>query len=259
MLVRGGWRLGKVAPLCGARSVSSKYPRPTPRPYRRRLFEAAVAPVLPEKLRVCSPYVFKRGQELEYDEVELALSKIVKKWIISEEFNYVYDEVELALSKIVKKWIISEEFTVLAVCQFLPVPGRTLWLTKNQLRMKGLEFRSYGNRIMRKVFEGTPLSALNPVLVQTNAMLFGKDLSALKALSDEAEKISWIVPLACVANGRIMSMEEVKQFSKVGSLADHHVETVQILSSQLEQLSRTLDSQSHQLVSALDQLANRTS
>ncbi|PIO69194.1 hypothetical protein TELCIR_08995 [Teladorsagia circumcincta] len=235
MLVRGVGGFRGVVSLCASRSVSSKYPKPTPRPYRRRLFEAAVAPVLPEKLKVCTPPVFRRGVELEYDEVELALSRLVKKWIISEEFN------------------------VLGVCQYLPVPGRTLWLTKNQLRLKGLEFRSYGNRIMRKVFEGTPLSALNPVLVQTNAMLFGKDLSALKTINDEAEKISWLVPLACVANGRIMSMEEVKQFSKVASLADHRVETVQILSSQLGQLSQTLDSQSYQLTSALDQLANRSS
>ncbi|KAK5979021.1 Mitochondrial Ribosomal Protein Large [Trichostrongylus colubriformis] len=235
MLGKSALRVCGTVQLSAIRSVSSKYPRPKPRPYRRRLFEAAVAPVLPEKLSVCTPKVFNRGGEAEYDEVELALCRLVKKWMISQEFR------------------------VLAVCQFLPVPGRTLWLTKNQLRMKGLEFRSYGNRIMRKVFEGTPLSALNPVLVETNAMLFGKDLSVIKTINDEAEKINWLFPLACVADSRILSMEEVKQISKVGSLNDHRVETVQILTSQIGQLPQTLDSPSLQLTSALDQIASRSS
>ncbi|KIH53671.1 hypothetical protein ANCDUO_16195 [Ancylostoma duodenale] len=112
-----------------ARFVSSKYPRPTPRHYKRRLYEAAVAPVLPQKLGVCTKNLAKSG-ELEYDPVELALCRIVKKWMISEEYR------------------------VMAICQFLPVAGRTL------LRLKGVEFRSYGNRIMKKTFEEIILSSL---------------------------------------------------------------------------------------------------
>ncbi|VDM57960.1 unnamed protein product [Angiostrongylus costaricensis] len=216
-----------------SRLVSSKYPRPKPRHYKRRLFEAALAPVLPGKIALCTPRAPKDNNYTEYDQVELALCRLVKKWMVSEEFR------------------------VVAFCQFLPVLARTVWLTRNQLRLKGLEFRSYGNRIMRKVFEGTPLSALNPVLVDTNAMLFGKDLQALKTIKDETEKISWIVPLVCVVDSRILSMEEVTRFSKVGSLDDHRIETVQILSLQLGQLSMSLYSQSLHLTSALDQIASR--
>ncbi|ETN85038.1 hypothetical protein NECAME_06585 [Necator americanus] len=47
-----------------ARYVSSKYPRPTPRNYKRRLYEAAVAPVLPEKLKVCTRN-FPENEEIE--------------------------------------------------------------------------------------------------------------------------------------------------------------------------------------------------
>lgn len=39
-----------------ARSVSSKYTRPQPRQYRRRLFEAAVKPILPEKIQTCGTW-----------------------------------------------------------------------------------------------------------------------------------------------------------------------------------------------------------
>ncbi|KJH47893.1 hypothetical protein DICVIV_06021 [Dictyocaulus viviparus] len=183
------------------RFVSSKYTKPFPRPFRRRLFEAAVAPVLPRKIKVCSPKDPNAIKTVEYDEVELALAQHVKKWMVSEEFR------------------------VMAVCQFLPVTGRTLWFAKNQLRMKGLEFRTYGNRIMRKVFEGTPLTAVNNVLVGYNAFLFGKDLQALKTIKDESEKLSWIVPLVCFADSRLLSMEEVTRFSQVRSLDDHRVNT----------------------------------
>ncbi|KAK6042773.1 hypothetical protein COOONC_19723 [Cooperia oncophora] len=65
MFLRGAVRAGGGVSLTATRSVSSKYPKPVPRPYRRRLFEAAVAPVLPEKINVCSPNVFKRGVEAE--------------------------------------------------------------------------------------------------------------------------------------------------------------------------------------------------
>ena len=73
--------------------------------------------------------------------------------------------------------------------------------------MKGLDFRSYGNKILKKVFEGncfktlnnvnlgTPLSSLNVALVGSNAILTGKDLSALKTIVTETDKLNWIVPL----------------------------------------------------------------
>ena len=67
--------------------------------------------------------------------------------------NFQYSDVELALSNLVRDWMVKEEFRVMAVCQFLPVPGRTLWFAKNQLRSKNIEFRSYGNKILKKVFE----------------------------------------------------------------------------------------------------------
>ncbi|KHJ81293.1 hypothetical protein OESDEN_19021 [Oesophagostomum dentatum] len=174
-------------------------------------------------------------------------------------YSFQYDPVELALCKVVKKWMTSEEYRVMAICQFLPVGGRTLWLTKNQLRLKGLEFRNYGNKIMRKTFEGTPLSSLDPVLVGFNALLMGKDLNALKTIHAETKKLTWLVPLVYVADSRILASEEIEKFCAVRSLEDHRAETVSILTSQLRQLTTSLDSQSHQLTAGLDQVASRPS
>ncbi|ETN72577.1 hypothetical protein NECAME_18784 [Necator americanus] len=105
---------------------------------------------------------------------------------------------------------------------------------------------------------GTPLSSLDTVLVGFNAILMGKDLSALKTIHVETEKINWLVPLVYVADSRILAKEEVEKFCSVKSLDDHRAETVHTLTSQLRQLTNSLDSQSHQLTAGLDQVASRS-
>ncbi|TKR82484.1 hypothetical protein L596_016204 [Steinernema carpocapsae] len=170
-----------------------------------------------------------------------------------------YVDIELALAAKVKAWIREEEFAVVAVCQFLPVPGRTLWLTKNQLRIKGLEFRNYGNKIMKKVFEGTPLSTLDVMLVGSNCMLFSKDISALKTIVDETRRLNWIIPLAISVGNRLVSMEEAEKLAKLQSLEDVRAETVQLFDRIPHQLVQSLDHQSHSLVGGLEQYARSSS
>uniref|UniRef100_A0A0M3IPA6 Large ribosomal subunit protein uL10m n=1 Tax=Ascaris lumbricoides TaxID=6252 RepID=A0A0M3IPA6_ASCLU len=163
-----------------------------------------------------------------------------------------YSEIEIALTNLVRSWIEREDFRTLAVCQFLPINGRTLWLTRNQLRLKGLEFRNYGNRIMRKVFEGTPLEALNVLFVGSNCTLFGKDINAIQTVVTECDKIAWIVPLAIVHGCRILSMAEARDLCKRKSFEEHRAETlgtisqigrdmVSLMGQHLNDLTRTLD------------------
>lgn len=65
-----------------------------------------------------------------------------------------------------------------------------------RMRLNGLEFRDYGNRIMKKVFEGTPLQSLNDtIFVATNCQLFGKNINAIKAIITECEKTDWLIPI----------------------------------------------------------------
>ncbi|CAI5442096.1 unnamed protein product [Caenorhabditis angaria] len=214
------------------RAVSSKYPRPTPRHYKRRLFEAALQPEVPQIQKTCVSPDFAYRQKIEES----------KK----------YSEVELALANLVKQWLTNGEFRVMAVCQFLPVPGRTLWFAKNQLRSKNIEFRNYGNKILKKVFEGTPMSSLDVVLVGSNAILLGKDLSAIKSIIQEADKLNWLEPLVIMADNRILSMEFARNLSKLTSLEDLRVETSQILGQQTAQFSQTLDQATRQLSGLLD-------
>ncbi|CAD6198199.1 unnamed protein product [Caenorhabditis auriculariae] len=218
------------------RSVSSKYPRPTPRHYKRRLFEAAVAPEVPRLTQVCFPPGLVNKENIEASKS--------------------YSDVEIALSKLVKQWMVAEEFRVLAVCQFLPVPGRTLWLAKNQLRTKGIEFRTYGNKILKQVFTKTPISALDVTFIGTNAILLAKDHSAIKTIVQETDKLNWIVPLVMMVDDRIVSMDEAKKLAELHSLEDLRAHTVQILTQQTAQITQTLENATRALPSALDFLAS---
>uniref|UniRef100_A0A1I7X236 Large ribosomal subunit protein uL10m n=1 Tax=Heterorhabditis bacteriophora TaxID=37862 RepID=A0A1I7X236_HETBA len=139
-----------------------------------------------------------------------------------------------------------EEFRVLAVCQFLPVQGRSLSLAKNQLIF-------YLN-----IFLETPISSLNVTLIGSNAFLFGKELTAIKTIVTETDKLNWIVPLVFMVDSRVLSMADARHLSKLTSLDDMRAETVQLLSTQICQLPLNLNNQTGQLTTILSHLCSRS-
>lgn len=62
-----------VGPLCARRTVSSKFQKAHPRPYYRRLYEAAVAPIMPaEAKRPCVPFTERmRQREEKWNQVRI--------------------------------------------------------------------------------------------------------------------------------------------------------------------------------------------
>uniref|UniRef100_A0A0R3S076 Large ribosomal subunit protein uL10m n=1 Tax=Elaeophora elaphi TaxID=1147741 RepID=A0A0R3S076_9BILA len=208
--------------LCTRGKASSNWPLRRPRSYRRRLYDAALEPMVPKVQSVCPSY----------------------KGIIDsiEELKSSYSAFDMALVQHIREKIKNEGYQVMGICHRLAVKQRTEWLTRNQLRLKGLEFRDYGNRIMKKVFEGTPLQSLSDtIFVATNAQLFGKDINAIKAVITECEKIDWLTPIAVVYGARILSISEVKELCKLPSLEDHRAQTVQLLSLPPNELISTLN------------------
>jgi ribosomal protein L10 len=235
------------------RGVSSKYTRPHPRSYKRRLYEAAVKPVLPETSKPCGLQIDQsrnrhRNQTDDYTPYENALAEKVSKWIAEEQFR------------------------VKAVCQALPVPGRTLTFARNQLRLKGLEMRTDGNKIMKKVFEGTPLQTLEMLYDGNNFFLFGRDEECLKAIVSETAKLYFIVPLgmtynfveitsysvlAVTVDDRILSMKHVEELAKFSSFDQLWAQTVQILSQTSTELTQCLDRPARDLTGAVSHLSQQ--
>ncbi|KAL3993830.1 hypothetical protein ACH3XW_19195 [Acanthocheilonema viteae] len=224
--------------LCARGKASSVSLLRRPRSYRRRLFDAALEPMVPKVQSICPSY-------------KAVIDRI-------EELKSSYSPYDMALVHHIRGKIKDEGYQVMGICHRLAVKNRTKWLTRNQLRLKGLEFRDYGNRIMKKVVEGTPLQSLSDtIFVATNGQLFGKDISAIKAVITECEKIDWLTPLTVVYGSRILSMSEVKELCKLPSLEDHRVQTVQLLSAPPNELISTLNYHIMDTIGILDSIKSQ--
>ncbi|EJD74853.1 hypothetical protein LOAG_17887 [Loa loa] len=222
---------------CTRGKASSNWPLRRPRSYRRRLYDAALEPMVPKVQSVCPSY---KG----------VLDSIAK-------MKSSYSAYDMALVQHIRQTIKNEGYQVMGICHRLAVKQRTEWLTRNQLRLKGLEFRDYGNRILKKVFEDTPLQSLNDtILIATNAQLFGKDINAIKAIIVECEKIDWLIPIAVVYGSQILSISEVKELCKLPSLEDHRAQTVQLLSVPPNELISTLNYHIMDTIRILDSIRN---
>ncbi|EJW85126.1 hypothetical protein WUBG_03963 [Wuchereria bancrofti] len=218
--------------------ASSNWPLRRPRSYRRRLYDAALEPMVPKVQNVCR----------SYKEVIDSIEKLKSS----------YSAFDMALVQHIREKIKNEGYQVMGICHRLAVKQRTEWLTRNQLRLKGLEFRDYGNRILKKVFENTPLQSLNDtILVATNAQLFGKDINAIKAIIIECEKIDWLTPIAVVYGSRILSISEVNELCKLPSLEDHRAQTVQLLSMPPNELISTLNYHIMDTITILDSIKDQ--
>uniref|UniRef100_A0AC34RTP3 Ribosomal protein L10 n=1 Tax=Panagrolaimus sp. JU765 TaxID=591449 RepID=A0AC34RTP3_9BILA len=216
------------------RAVSSKYIKPHPRSYKRRLFEAAVAPIMPKEVKQCN------------------IAQVLERL---NRHQQEYADIELAEVKEIKRWIKEHNFRSMAVCQFLSVNGRNLWLTSNQLRLQGLELRQIDNKIAKKLFENTALAALEPLWVGHNALLFGKDIQSLKVIVTETQKYNFLIPLAITYDNRIMSMKEVEKLTDLPDLEMVRAQTTQILDQIPVQLTQALNHHGEQLSTILSQIS----
>lgn len=96
------------------------------------------------------------------------------------------------------------------------------------------------------------MSSLNTVLVGNNAILLAKDISAIKSILQETDKLNWIEPLVMMADGRIVDMVDARELAKLSSLEDLRAHTVQLLGQQVAQVTISLDTVTRHLPSLLD-------
>lgn len=164
-------------------------------------------------------------------------------------------EIELALAKKVKDWIIENEFRVMAYCQLLPIQGRTRRLAVNQLRLKELDLKSYSNKVMKKVFENTPLETVNCLLHGSNCIMFAKDIDKLGLLFNQAKKLNWLQPLAFSVDDRILSYSECEALAKLPSLDCVKGETAQIISRISNDLVNNISHHSNSLANTLAEIS----
>ena len=141
--------VNKIATYFGLRHVSTQFVRPRPRPYKRRLYEAALAPVLPRRLEKewkslndpLNIYASSEPHHEQFNENE----EMVILFIVSDEINkssHQFTAYELAQVDRTRQWIREEGFRAMAICQISFVKEETFWLGKNQLSNINYSFKS---------------------------------------------------------------------------------------------------------------------
>ncbi|VDM95761.1 unnamed protein product [Thelazia callipaeda] len=215
--------------------ASANWPLKKPRSYRRRLYDAALEPMVPKVQSVCPS--FKE---------------------VNDYFKDLKSSFDMALVKHIRNIIRSEGYQVMGICHRLAVKQRTEWLLHFRLRLKGLDARDYGNRIMRKVFEDTPLKSLNDtIFVAANCQIFGKDINAIKTIITECRNIDWLIPIGNLFD--ISVSVTVEELCKLPSLEDHRAQTIQLLSLPSSEFISTISYHMLHLISTLNCIGNKKS
>uniref|UniRef100_A0A915N188 Large ribosomal subunit protein uL10m n=1 Tax=Meloidogyne javanica TaxID=6303 RepID=A0A915N188_MELJA len=224
------------------RHVSNYYFRPQPRPYKRRVYESALAPILPKQLE-------EEIKQLNNPYNIYATSSPQKEFFGENEFSLY----ELALIEKLNKWIKTEGFRLMAICHTNFVKEDVLWLAKNKFRLEGIEFCDYPSKILKKVFENSPYQNLSNFLIdECTCLLFGKEAENISVLFNQCSQYSWIFPIVVTFDEKILSLEQTKEITEYGTLNNARTQTVLLLNNFISQLSNSLNTISCQIPQILD-------
>ncbi|KAI3413576.1 hypothetical protein GPALN_011066 [Globodera pallida] len=223
------------------RGIQVGYFKDRPRSYRRRLYEAALAPILPKQLE---------KQWKETNDPFNIHSTLPDEKIGGDEFT----KFEMALVERLREWMAVEKFRVMAICQLNAVKEETLWLAKNHFRLNGVEFCDEPSKILCKVFERSRLSLIAPLLVdECTCLLFGKEPEqSIHHMVSTCDAYAWIRPIAFAVDSRILSVDVVSELAPSDSLQRLRLEMVQMTERTLRQLPSTVDDLVEQIPRTLD-------
>ncbi|KAL3068343.1 hypothetical protein niasHT_030634 [Heterodera trifolii] len=223
------------------RGVQCYYFFNLPRPYRRRLYETTLAPIMPKRLEE----QWKRAKD-PFNIYSVAADELVDP----AEFT----KYELALVEKLRGWITAEQFRVMAICQMNATKEETLWLAKNRFRLNGVELCAEPAKILRKLFEQSQLSAVTPLLVdECTCLLFGKDPEqCIHQMVNTSDAYAWIQPIAFVVDSRILPVDFISELSLKHSRIKMQGQMAQMFDRSLRQIPSTMDALVGQITRTLD-------
>ncbi|KAF7636398.1 hypothetical protein Mgra_00004183 [Meloidogyne graminicola] len=163
--------------LINYRYVSNYHVRPNPRPYKRRVYEAALAPIIPNELE-------QEWKQLKNPYNIYATSSPHKEFFNENEFSLY----ELALIEKVSNWIKTEEFKVMAICHTNFVKEEVIWFAKNKFRLEGIELIDYPKNIANLFNQCSQYNWIFPIVVKFNEEILSleqtKEIAEYKTLEN---------------------------------------------------------------------------
>uniref|UniRef100_A0A1I7W2I8 TIR domain-containing protein n=1 Tax=Loa loa TaxID=7209 RepID=A0A1I7W2I8_LOALO len=184
---------------CTRGKASSNWPLRRPRSYRRRLYDAALEPMVPKVQSVCPSY---KG----------VLDSIAK-------MKSSYSAYDMALVQHIRQTIKNEGYQVMGICHRLAVKQRTEWLTRNHHKRQ--LFGKDINAIKAIIVECEKIDWLIPIAVVYGSQILSisevKELCKLPSLEDHRAQT---VQLLSVPPNELIS-----------TLNYHIMDTIRILDS----------------------------
>lgn len=147
-----------------------------------------------------------------------------------------------------------ENAKLVAVFHQLPMAESELFAARIQLNKINLQYLKHNNTIMRLAFAGTKYDALLKLYESTTCTFIGDDPAVAKLLKLE-KKISGLVLVGGIVEGRFMCVQDLKDYAALPSLQTLQGQLVSILSTPAQHLSQNLTANQMELSSALSRHA----
>ncbi|XP_063848232.1 large ribosomal subunit protein uL10m-like [Scylla paramamosain] len=150
-----------------------------------------------------------------------------------------------------------ENAKLVAIFHMLPTTEAGLTAARLQLIKLDLRYVKHNNTIMRLAFTGTKHEALLSLYKSTTCTFVGDELAVAKLLKIQ-KKLSCLVLLGGIVEGRFMSVKDLEHYASLPSLHTLQAQLVSILGTPAQQLSQNLSANQMELSSALSRYADDT-
>jgi len=242
--------------------VQTPLSKTAPREHMRRLFEAVAEPVLPDQ----PAFILQKPAALRCTRPAVDQANLERRTKLSPR--------EIAQRNYLRKHLM--EAVVIIVCHEHPTDQRTQHYDIMEMASEGVAIaREQNPKVVRSLFQGTTLDGIasffDDDVVMLTSLLYTKkyikeeddgrldvvsgkvrDRNYLPLALRRAKKSPWIVPLAVIYEGRILTVKEADALvSAMKNPLYVRAETVALLNSQMVETGRLLNEHSIALTSSL--------
>lgn len=156
---------------------------------------------------------------------------------------------EKIIAREVKNWF--DHSKVVAIFHLNSISQEDLFKTRVALHKYNIHHKAYGKSIMRQAVAGTQYEAILPLFNSKNCILFAPE-NSIKHILKVTKKVPQMILIAGILEDRLMSRNEIIEYSNMPDLQMMRAKFVSVLTSVGGGLVSNLESHQKNLVNILD-------
>lgn len=163
------------------------------------------------------------------------------------------NQYEIILGREVKNWFDSSQ--MVAVLHINPIGGEDFFKARVEFHKKGMQLKKYGNGILKRAIADTKFDALlglNGGSTNCTGFVFSPDHNKVSQIVKILKKFPQMHLMCGVVENRLLSKNEIIEFSKMPSLDIARSQFVNVLNMAAGQLVQNLTAHQSNLVNILD-------